>query len=110
MTGIYVLDLSYSNGTAPSSNTQANANLSGILTAAKGGSRLEVRAGYFGYCVRDARVNWICSSDGPALLDQFGPDQDPLNIIWTMNQFQSRALFSGLMSDTLLSTISEIPC
>ena len=35
MTGIYVLELAYSNGTAQSSNTQANANLSGILRAAE---------------------------------------------------------------------------
>ena len=97
MTGIYVLELAYSNGTAQSSNTQANANLSGILRAARGASKLEIRAGYFGYCVRDAGVSWICSSDGAALLDQFGPDQDPLNIIWTMTQFQSRVLFTGLL-------------
>ena len=108
MTGIYVLHLAYSNGTAPSSNTQANTNLSGLLTAAKGASRLEVRAGYFGYCVRDAGVNWICSSDGAALLDQFGPDQDPLNIVWTMNQFQSRVLFSGLMWDIPLRTLGRL--
>ena len=102
MTNIHVLQLAYSNGTIPSGNTQANTNLSSVLQGFKGISRLQTRTGYFGYCVRSAGVSWLCSGDASALLDQFGPAQDPLNIIWAATRFQDDVLFSGLMyaSDT----------
>lgn len=96
MTNISVLEFAYSNGTVPASNTQANANVSVALQAIKGASRIYVRAGYFGYCVRTAGVSWLCSSNGAALLEQFGPAQDPLNIIWMATRFQSDVLFTGL--------------
>lgn len=97
MTNIFVLALLYSDSPIPKSNAQANANLSSILHEVRGTSQLEVRVGYFGYCVRRPNIGWICSSDGQALLEQFGPDQDPLNLLWIANRFQSDTVFTGLM-------------
>jgi hypothetical protein len=52
MADIFVLELAYNNGTAPRSNLQANFDLNEVLSTMKGSSRLKIRVGYFGYCVR----------------------------------------------------------
>jgi hypothetical protein len=111
MTNIYVLELAYSNGTTPAGNTQANANISSMLSTAKSDARLQIRTGYFGYCVRSAGVSWLCSSDAAGLLEQFGAEQDPLNIIWTVTRFQDEVLFTGLMQvaqGTLLRRFADL--
>ncbi|KAF1847935.1 uncharacterized protein K460DRAFT_333458 [Cucurbitaria berberidis CBS 394.84] len=96
MTNIYILGLSYTNST-PSGLTSVTRNLSQTLNGFKGSSQLEVRVGYFGMCVRQRGIVWLCSSDADGLAQQIGPENDPLNLIGTASKFKDDVLFSGLL-------------
>lgn len=67
------------------------------FTGLVNGSSLEVRAGYFGLCVRYADRIWVCSSNSAGLAKQLQPYQDPLNLIWAQARFREGIIFSGLM-------------
>ena len=62
MTNIYVLGLSYTNSTSKRT-TEGHDVLLDTLNGLKGSAELEVRAGYFGMCVRQRGVVWLCSPD-----------------------------------------------
>ena len=96
MTNIYILGLSYTNST-PSNLSPIMRNLSDTLNSFKGSSQLEVRAGYFGLCIRQRGVVWLCSSDADGLAQQIGPENDPLNLIGAAANFRSDVIFSGLL-------------
>jgi hypothetical protein len=96
MTDIYILGLSYTNST-PSNITPAGQKLSETFNQYKGGSQLEVRIGYFGICVRQSGVIWLCSSDANGLAIQIGPENDPLNLIGAAAKFKDNVIFSGLL-------------
>jgi hypothetical protein len=98
MTNIYTMALSYQNGTLTTADMGSTAtNLSNTLANFKGGFQLEVRTGYFGMCVRQKGVLWVCSSDFNALLQQIGVESDPLNLIGAAAKFKDSVLFSGLL-------------
>lgn len=105
MTGIYILELKYaassssssSSAAAPSSAAQGNSTLTSVFATAATHATLKTRTGFFGMCAQGDGAIWICSSDGPALLAQFGAHKDPLNLIWITHQFQSTVVFSGFM-------------
>ena len=96
MTNVYIFGLSYTNST-PSGLSDIGRNLSDTLSAYKDSSQLEVRAGYFGLCIRQNGVIWLCSSDPNALVQQIGPENDPLNLIGAASKFKDDVLFSGLL-------------
>lgn len=96
MTNIYVLGFSYINST-PSDLSPIGRNLSQTLSGMKGSAQLEVRTGYFGMCVRQRGIVWLCSSDANGLAQQFGPDNDPLDLIGTAARFKDDVIFSGLL-------------
>lgn len=96
MTNIYILRLSYTNSTPSDLNSVTRA-LSETLDSAKGSSQLEVRTGYFGMCVRQRGIVWLCSSDANGLAQQIGPENDPLNLIGTASKFKDDVIFSGLL-------------
>ncbi|KAJ4357035.1 hypothetical protein N0V95_002841 [Ascochyta clinopodiicola] len=96
MTNVYVLGVKYVNSTEISPNPLAQ-SLSVVLNDHKGSSQLEVRAGYFGMCVRQRGIIWICSRDTDSLAEQVGFDNDPLNLIGTVSRFRDGVLFSGLL-------------
>ncbi|CAO2647263.1 Nn.00g081850.m01.CDS01 [Neocucurbitaria sp. VM-36] len=96
MTNIYILGLSYTNSTPSDLNSVTRA-LSETLSSVKGSSQLEVRAGYFGMCVRQRGIIWLCSSDASGLAEQIGPENDPLNLIGTASKFKGDVIFSGLL-------------
>lgn len=96
MTNIYILGLSYTNST-PSNLNSITQSLSKTLNEYKGSARLEVRTGYFGMCVRQRGIVWLCSSDADGLAQQIGPENDPLNLIGTASKFKNDVLFSGLL-------------
>lgn len=95
--GLYLTHLSYQ--TIPQSNSpvQVNPDLVTTFTALVNGSSLEVRAGYFGLCVRYQSGVWLCSSDSAGLARECQPYQDPLNLIWVQARFKEGIIFSGLM-------------
>lgn len=95
--GLYLTYLSYQPVSHPGSPEQVNPKLVNTFAALVNGSSLEVRAGYFGLCVRYAGGIWVCSSDSAGLARQFQPYQDPLNLIWTQARFREGIVFSGLM-------------
>ena len=95
--GIYFTELSYQPVPHSSPRGQVNPNLVTTFAALVNGSSLEVRAGYFGLCVRYAGGIWVCSSDSAGLAGQFQPYQDPLNLIWTQARFREGIIFGGLM-------------
>lgn len=90
------MGVSYANST-PSSVSPVARNLSEVLNQLKGAAQLEVRTGYFGMCVRQRGVLWICSSDAEGLTQQIGPENDPLNLIGAAAKFKGDVLFSGLL-------------
>lgn len=96
MTNIYILELSYTNST-PSGLSDIGRNLSETFNAYKGSSQLDVRTGYFGMCVRQRGVVWLCSSDANGLAVQIGPENDPLNLIEAASKFKDNVIFSGLL-------------
>lgn len=96
MTNIYVLGLSYINSTQ-SNLSESRRNLSETLSAIKGSAQLEVRIGYFGMCIRQRGIVWLCSSDATGLMQQIGSENDPLGLIYTGSKFKSDVLFSGLL-------------
>lgn len=96
MTNIFILGLSYTNST-PSDSSPIGKNLSETLNGYKGISQLEVRAGYFGLCIRQRGIVWLCSSDANGLTEQIGSDNDPLNLIGAASTFRDDVLFSGLL-------------
>ena len=95
--GFYLTDLSYQPVSHPTSPEQVNPDLATTFAGLVNGSSLEVRAGYFGLCVRYAGEIWVCSSDSAGLARQFQPYQDPLNLIWVQANFREGIVFSGLM-------------
>lgn len=96
MTNVYILGLSYTNST-PSGMSDIGRNLSDTLNGYKGNSQLEVRTGYFGLCIRQRGIVWLCSSDSNALAQQIGAENDPLNLIGAASKFRDDVLFSGLL-------------
>jgi competence protein ComGC len=96
MTNIYIFGVSYTNST-PLHLSPTGRNLSETLNAYKGGSQLEVRTGYFGMCVRQRGVVWLCSSDANGLAVQIGPENDPLDLIGVAAKFKDDVIFSGLL-------------
>jgi hypothetical protein len=96
MTNVYILGLSYTNST-PSNLSPAHQNLSEIFNNYKGGSQLEVRIGYFGMCVRQRGIVWLCSADANGLAEQVGPQNDPLNLIGVAVKFKDDVIFSGVL-------------
>jgi len=96
MTNIYVLGLSYTNSTSKRT-TEGHDVLLDTLNGLKGSAELEVRAGYFGMCVRQRGIVWLCSSDHNGLAQQIGYENDPLNLIGAAAKFKNEVLFSGLL-------------
>jgi hypothetical protein len=96
MTNVYILGLSYVNSTS-TRTAQDHSVLLNTLNSLKGSAELEVRAGYFGMCVRQRGVVWLCSSDHDGLAQQIGYENDPLNLIGAAAKFKDDVLFSGIL-------------
>lgn len=112
MTGIYVVSFAYANTTTIPPDGQANTNLSSLLDSTKGDASLEVRVGCFGLCANEGGAFWFCSADSKAMVNQFGSDSDPLNIIWLARQFQRvmpLEVSEILSSPTRLDTSFSMP-
>jgi hypothetical protein len=96
MTNVYILGLEYTNSTLSGLSPNAK-TLQETLGTLKGPSQLEIRVGYFGTCVRERGIVWLCSSDTNGIAQQIGPDKDPLNLIGAASNFKDDVLFSGLL-------------
>ncbi|KAH4080810.1 hypothetical protein HBI38_228650 [Parastagonospora nodorum] len=96
MTNIYILGMSYANSThqsmGPNRQSQFNA-----LQSLRGTAQLEVRVGYFGMCVRQQSILWLCTSDASLLTQEIGAMNDPLDLIGAASSFKDDVLFSGVM-------------
>ncbi|KAL2053350.1 hypothetical protein ABVK25_006344 [Lepraria finkii] len=64
---LYLVSLSYQQGTPIKSSSQVNPNLTATFNNLVNGTSLEVRTGYFGLCVTHAGGIWMCSSDSVGL-------------------------------------------
>ncbi|KAF2714790.1 hypothetical protein K504DRAFT_478161 [Pleomassaria siparia CBS 279.74] len=107
MTNIYIMGLTYSNSTSSGLNA-IETSLSEALNGFKGSSQLEVRTGYFGMCVRQRGILWLCSSDTNGLVQQIGPENDPLNLIGVAAKFRDDVLFSGLFIPAIVLTFFSL--
>ena len=96
MTAVYILELSYANSTL-SNPGSVQKTMYDTLNELKGRAQLEVRIGYFGMCVRQRGILWLCSSDSNGLAQQIGSENDPLNLIGAASSFKDDVLFSGLI-------------
>lgn len=96
MTNVFVLALAYRNSTEVETGS-IQQDISSSMREAIGSSRLEVRIGYFGICVRQNGVVWLCSSDAQGLAEQIGSDNDPLNLIKAAAKFKDGVIFSGII-------------
>ncbi|KAF9736309.1 hypothetical protein PMIN01_06225 [Paraphaeosphaeria minitans] len=90
------LGLSYTNST-PSNSSAGENSLTKMMNEARCVSQLDVRTGYFGMCVRQRGVVWICSSDASGLAIQIGQENDPLDLIGAAARFKGDVIFSGLL-------------
>ena len=106
MTTVYILELSYSNSTTSISGS-VQKTMFDTLNGLKGSAQLEVRIGYFGMCVRQRGILWLCSSNSNGLAQQIGPENDPLNLIGAASSFKDDVLFSGLI---LMSIVLAFIC
>jgi hypothetical protein len=109
MNNVYLLSLSYTNDTSPTSHydsSQVNPNISSTFatlasSSSSSSSSLEIRVGYLGFCMPDSTGNWVCSRHASNLAKIINDSKpimdDPLNLIWIANNFQSRIVFDGLM-------------
>lgn len=106
MTNVYILGLSYVQAKS-SDPSPGETSLSRIMETAKGDSQLEVRTGYFGMCVRQRGVVWLCSSSASDLTTQIGSENDPLGLISAADKFKGDVIFSGLLFMAIaLSSVS----
>jgi len=105
---VYLLSLVYTGATSPTSDTaQVDTQYPALLGGLVPGnitSRLEIRIGYFGFCLMDggpALPSVICSStldDLAASMAVVGNGSaDPLNLLWAAKSFHDGVIFSGLM-------------
>lgn len=104
MTNVYIFGLSYTNSSMAGLSTVGQ-NISTTFSNVKGSSDLEVRTGYFGMCVRQRGVVWLCSSDSNGLREQIGPENDPLDLIGTTAEFKDGVLFSGLLFISIVTSL-----
>lgn len=72
-------------------------NVSTTFNDYKGSSNLEVRIGYFGMCVRQCGIFWVCSAGSNGLREEIGPENDALDLIRTAAHFRDDVVFSGLL-------------
>lgn len=106
MARVYLLGLAYVNSTTSHLSTDQE-HLVGVLQELKGASNLEVRAGYFGLCVRTSGSGWICGSDPSSLAHRMGAGSDPLDLIGAAARFKDDVVFSGLLfMAVVLSVVS----
>ncbi|KAK4122889.1 hypothetical protein N657DRAFT_483905 [Parathielavia appendiculata] len=110
LSDLYLLSLSYT-GSASSAadNTITNPNVSSAVAGLAGtGSALQVRVGYFGYCLIHGAIK-SCSSDADLLAASLrGMDwSDPLNMLFVAKSFRNDTIFSGLI---FISIILGIFC
>lgn len=98
---IYLISLSYQKTPASTSDNSSlvNPTLTSTFGALTNNTLLEVRAGYFGICVKGGndQALWLCGSDTAKIARQFQPQQDPLNLIWVATRYKNGIVFSGLM-------------
>lgn len=107
LSNVYILSLSYTNSsTATQDPVQINANLpASTHVLAKNASDIEIRVGYFGFCLVDGHLGpTVCSGDLSVLAaivqdtsSAEGTAPDPLNLLWIAKQFYDGTIFSGLM-------------
>jgi len=109
MNNVYLLSLSYTNDTSPTSHyepeqvnpiiSSAFAGLSSTNTTSH--PSLEIRVGYMGFCMPDSTGQWICSRDATSLAKTINDTEsmigDPLNLIWIAKNFQGQIVFAGLL-------------
>ncbi|CAI6333447.1 unnamed protein product [Periconia digitata] len=107
MTNVYILGLSYTNSTTENLSPIGK-NLSDTFSRYKGGSQLEVRTGYFGMCVRQRGVVWLCSSDAAGLAIQIGQESDPLDLIGASAKFRDDVIFSGLLFMAIVLAFASV--
>jgi ABC-type uncharacterized transport system auxiliary subunit len=100
---LYLLSFSYTgSATTVADNTMTSSNVSlAIAGLAGNGAALQVRVGYFGYCLVHGAVT-TCSTDADSLaaLLQGAGWSDPLNLLYVAKSFHNDTIFSGLMSVT----------
>ena len=96
---VYLTSLSYQVVSPDQGALQANSNISQIFFTLVNGTStsFEVRTGYFGLCVVNASNIWSCNRDPTRLAEQFGPDQDPLNLIRASGKFKNEIVLYELM-------------
>ncbi len=87
MKDFHILSFSYTN---------ASSNMSAL---AGSGTALQIRVGYFGYCLLTSNKTTYCSTDAASLatLVQDAGSSDPLNLLDVARQFHDGTIFSGLM-------------
>lgn len=100
---MYILSLSYNNITvAPQVPAQTSSNISSfIFNLAQNVTGIEVRIGYFGFCLIDGELgSAVCSPDVSTLatiVRDADISTDPLNLLSTAERFHDGTIFSGLM-------------
>jgi hypothetical protein len=106
LSNLYLLSFSYTGSSSTATDsTMTSSNVSSAIAGLAGnGTALEVRVGYFGYCLIHGAVT-TCSTDADSLaaLLQGTGWSDPLNLLYVAKSFHNDTIFSGLMSVTPLS-------
>jgi hypothetical protein len=91
------MSLVYHASTPVNSSSQLNPTLLTQIANITSNANLEIRAGYFGLCVRPLQQEWDCSASSASVASRVTAEQDPLNLIWTANNFKSDVILSAFL-------------
>jgi Ca2+ regulator and membrane fusion protein Fig1 len=94
---VYVLSLSYGNASAKGS-IQDGSNMTQVVQNLVNGTKLEVRVGHFGMCIKQTG-SWFCSTKAASLTARLTAEsgRDPLNLIRFASDFRHDIAFDVLM-------------
>ncbi|RDW74613.1 Fig1 domain-containing protein [Aspergillus mulundensis] len=103
MRDVYILAFSYraENGDIAIPNAVVNPSLYDLVANVSSTGVLEVRVGYFGFCIasasRDAVGGWVCKRDATVLASRIDTAIDPLNLLAIAANFKDEVILSVIM-------------
>ncbi|UNI22507.1 hypothetical protein JDV02_008391 [Purpureocillium takamizusanense] len=91
---IYLLSLSYQDGSPGDSNSSGALSSLFYGRTANASSLREVRSAYFGICATADYVSWLCDSSAADLAGALNATghADSLNLVWTTDEFRAQAV------------------
>ncbi|KAL4900667.1 Ca2+ regulator and membrane fusion protein Fig1-domain-containing protein [Aspergillus multicolor] len=103
MRNVYILAFSYraDDGDIAIPNTVLNPSLYDVVANVSSTGALEVRVGYFGFCIASASLDaingWVCKRDAAILASRLNAAIDPLNLLAVAANFKDEVILSVII-------------